>query len=167
MTRHSALALALATVAAPALAQEYKAGDIAIDKAWSRATPKGADAGAGYLVIHNNGAAPDRLIGGSADFGAVEIHEMKTENGVMTMRELKDGLNIPAHGAIRLAPGGYHLMFTHLTKPLAKGEKITATLNFEHGGSVAVEFPVEALGAAGPAPMKGGGDMGGMKGMKM
>ncbi len=51
-----ALALALATTAAPALAQEFKAGDITVDKAWSRATPKGADTGAGYLTIRNNGA---------------------------------------------------------------------------------------------------------------
>ena len=158
-----ALALALATAAAPALAQEFKAGDITIDKAWSRATPKGAETGAGYLTIHNTGATPDKLTGGSADFAAVEIHEMKTENGVMTMRELNDGLNIPAHGTVRLAPGGYHIMFTHLTKPLEKGAKVSATLNFEHAGSVAVDFPVEAIGAASPAPMKGDD----MKGMKM
>jgi len=165
MTRKTALALALAlaTAAAPALAQEFKAGDITVDKAWSRATPKGAETGAAYLTIHNNGATPDKLTGGSADFAAVEIHEMTTENGVMKMRELKDGLNIPAHGTIRLAPSGYHIMFTHLTKPLMKGEKVSATLNFEHGGSVAVEFPVEAVGAAGAAPMKGDD----MKGMKM
>ena len=123
----------------------------------------GAETGAGYLTIHNTGAAPDRLTGGSADFGAVEIHEMKSDNGVMTMRELKDGLNIPAHGTIRLAPGGYHIMFTHLAKPLEKGAKVSATLNFEHAGPVAVEFPVEAIGAAGPAPTKGDD----MKGMKM
>ena len=87
---------------------------------------------------------------------------MKKENGVMKMAELKNGLNIPAHGTIRFAPGGYHAMFTHLTKPLVKGEKVTATLNFEHAGAVTVEFPVERLGAAAPAPMKGGA-MGGMK----
>jgi copper(I)-binding protein len=158
-----ALALALATVAAPALAQEFKAGDITVDKAWSRATPKGADTGAGYLTIHNNGAAPDRLTGGSADFGAFELHEMKMDNGVMKMRELKDGLNIPAHAVIRLAPGGYHIMFTHLTKPLTKGEKMSATLNFEHAGAVAVDFPVEAVGAGSPAQTKDDD----MKGMKM
>lgn len=161
MTRCSVLALALAlSAAAPAVAQEFKTGDVTVDKAWSRATPKGADAGAGYLTIHNNGATPDKLTGGSADFGAVEIHEMKMDNGVMKMRELKDGLNIPAHGAIRLAPGGYHVMFTHLTKPLAKGDKVSATLTFEHAGSVTVEFPVEAVGAAAPMP---GADRKGMK----
>ncbi len=162
MRRPSALALAFALgmAAAPALAQEFKAGDITIDKAWSRATPKGADSGVGYLVIHNNGAAPDRLTGGAADFGTVEIHEMKTEGGVMQMRELKDGLAVPPHGVVRLAPGGDHLMFTHLTKPLEKGAKVTATLNFEHAGAIAVEFPVEAIGAAAPAK---GDDMKGMK----
>ena len=63
MTRFSALALALALAAAgtPALAQQFKAGDITIDKAWARATPKGADVGAGYFVVHNNGNTPDTL----------------------------------------------------------------------------------------------------------
>ena len=144
----------------PASAQEFKAGDITIDKAWSRATPKGADVGAGYMTIHNNGSTPDKLLGGSADFAAVEIHEMKTDNGVMQMRELKSGLTIPAHSTIRFAPGGDHIMFTHLTKPLTKGEKPTATFNFEHGGSVAVDFPVQAIGAGAPAAPD---NMGGMK----
>jgi periplasmic copper chaperone A len=164
MTRFSAfaLALALAGAAAPALAQEFKAGDITIDKAWARATPKGADVGAGYMVVHNNGASPDTLTGGSSDFATVEIHEMKTEGGHMTMAEMKNGLNIPAHGTVRLAPGGYHVMFTHLTKPLTKGEKVQATLTFAHAGPVTVEFPVQGVGAAGAAPMKGGA-MGGMK----
>jgi len=164
MTRFSSLAFALALsgFAAPALAQEFKAGDVTIDKAWARATPKGAEVGAAYFVIHNNGATPERLTGGSADFAAVEIHEMKTEGGVMKMGELKNGLNIPAHATIRLAPGGYHVMFTHLTKPLAKGEKVKATLTFDPAGPVEVEFPVEEVGASGPTPMKGGA-MGGMK----
>ena len=36
------LALALALSAAPALAQEIKAGDLTIEQPWARATPKGA-----------------------------------------------------------------------------------------------------------------------------
>ncbi len=155
------LALALAVCAAPALAQEFKAGDIVVEKPWARATPKGAEVGAGYLVVHNNGAAPDTLTGGSADFATVEIHEMKTENGVMQMRELTGGLDIPAHGSVGLAPGGYHLMFTHLAHPLNKGDSVKATLNFEHAGSVDVEFKVVGVGAS-TGGMKGG-RMGGMK----
>jgi periplasmic copper chaperone A len=156
-----AFTLALAVSAAPALAQEFKAGDIVIEKPWARATPKGAEVGAGYLTILNKGAAPDSLTGGTADFATVEIHEMKSENGVMQMRELTGGIDIPARGSVGLAPGGYHLMFTHLAHPLNKGDSVKATLNFEHAGSVDVEFKVVGVGAS-SGGMKGG-SMGGMK----
>ena len=159
------VALALAFAAAPALAQEFKAGDIVVEKPWARATPKGAEVGGGYLTIQNNGAVPDRLTGGSADFATVEIHQMKNENGVMQMRPVADGLAIPPHGSVTFAPGGYHIMFTHLAHPLAKGEPVKATLNFERAGPVLVEFPVLGIGASG---MESGKSMGGaMKGMKM
>jgi copper(I)-binding protein len=163
MRLHSViLALLLAASAAPALAQEFKAGDVVVENPWARATPKGADVGAGYLTILNKGAAPDSLTGGAADFATVEIHEMKSENGVMQMRQITDGLAIPARGTVTLAPGGYHLMFTHLAHPLTKGETVKATLNFEHAGAVAVEFKVVGVGAPNARGMKGG-DMGGMK----
>ena len=155
-----ALALALAVSAAPALAQEFKAGDIVIEKPWARATPKGAQVGGGYLTIENKGAAPDKLTGGSADFAKVEVHQMKSVNGVMEMREVAGGLAIPAHGKVAFAPGGYHLMFTHLAHPLSKGEVVKVTLNFEHAGTVPVAFPVMGIGASGPEPMQG---MGGSK----
>jgi copper(I)-binding protein len=155
------LALALAASAAPAIAQEFKAGDIVVEKPWARATPKGAEVGAGYLTILNKGATADRLTGGAADFATVEIHETKSENGVMQMRQLTGGLDIPAHGSVGFAPSGYHIMFTHLAQPLTKGQSIKATLNFEHAGPIAVEFKVVGVGASGGG-MKGG-DMGGMK----
>ena len=156
------LALAFALGTAPVLAQEFKAGDIVVEKPWARATPKGAEVAGAYATILNKGAAPDRLTGGTADFATVEIHQMSTENGVSQMRQLKDGLNIPAHGSVGFSPGGYHLMFTHLTHPLTKGESVKATLNFEHAGAVEVEFSVMGIGASGT-----GATGGAMKGMKM
>ncbi len=157
------LALAFGLSAAPALAQEIKAGDLTIVKPWARATPKGAQVGGGYLEIRNGGAAPDRLTGGSADFAGVEIHQMSMQGGVMKMRALPDGLEIPAHGSVKLAPGGYHIMFTDLKRPLVKGETVKATLTFEHAGAVSVDFPVQGIGAAGPGGGMKGGDMKGMK----
>jgi copper(I)-binding protein len=155
------LAFALAVSTAPALAQEFKAGDITIEKPWARATPKGAEIGGAYLTIENKGAAPDRLTGGTADFATLEIHETKSENGVTEMREVTGGLNIPAHGSVGFAPGGYHIMLTHLTHPLAKGDTVKATLNFEHAGPIEVEFKVVGVGTS-SGGMKGGA-MGGMK----
>jgi len=150
------------TGASSALAQEFKSGDITVERPWASATPKGAEVGAGYLTIRNDGASPERLIGLAADFATLELHEMKMENGVMSMPELKNGLNIPAHGVVRLAPGGYHAMFTHLKHPLTKGEKVKAVLTFESAPPVTIEFSVERVGASGPGPAKGDG-MGGMK----
>ncbi len=159
MTRLHAIAaaLALSLVAAPALAQEIKAGDLTIEKPWARATPKGADVGAAYLEIRNGGGEADRLTGGTADFANIEIHEMSMQGNVMKMQELKDGLAIPAHGDVNLAPGGYHVMLTGLKHPLVKGETAKVTLTFERAGAVTVDFPIVGVGAA----------RGDLKGMKM
>ena len=81
-----AAALALSLVAAPALAEGIKAGDLTIEKPWARATPKGADVGAAYVEIRNAGGDADKLTGGSADFANVEIHEMSMQGNVMKMQ---------------------------------------------------------------------------------
>src|ERR1700748_645087 len=88
-------ALLAILVAAPARAQEVKAGDLVITQAWTRATPNGAKIGSGYFTIENKGSAPDRLIGVAADIaGKAEVHEMAMDNGVMKMRALEGGLVI-------------------------------------------------------------------------
>ena len=84
---------------------------------------------------------------------------MKTTNGVMEMRELKDGVAIPAGGAVQFKPGGYHIMFVNLKHPLVKGAKDKVTLKFEHAGAITVDFDVQAIGAS----ESGGHDMKGMK----
>ena len=130
-------ALAAALFAAPARAEDIKAGDLVISQAWSRATPNGAKIAGGYLTIENKGTAPDRLIGGSGDIaGKVEVHEMAMNNGVMTMRPLDKGLAIEPGKTVKLAPGGYHLMILDLKGPFKQGEKVPVTLEFEKAGKV-------------------------------
>jgi len=162
----AAFALLLVFVSAQAaFAHEYKAGSIEIEHPWSRATPPGAAVAGGYLILKNEGGEADRLI--SATFEGsdrTEIHEMSVVDGVMRMSPLPEGLAIPARESVKLAPGGYHLMFMGLKAPLAKGSKIAGTLTFEKGGTVAVEFDVEAIGAAAPAGAAGHGDMHKMEG---
>jgi periplasmic copper chaperone A len=146
--------------AAPAGAQEVKAGDLVITQAWSRATPGGAKVAGGYLTIENKGTSADRLIGGSGDVAAkIEVHEMAANNGVMTMRPLDKGLAIEPGQTVKLAPGGYHLMMFDLKEPLKQGEKVPITLEFEKAGKVKLSFDVEGLGAQGPGAAPGGMDM--------
>ena len=136
----------------PSLAQQVKSGDLVLDYAWARATPSGAKVGGGYLTIDNKGAAADKLIGGSSPVaGKIEVHEMAMNNGVMTMRLLRDGLPIPAGQSVKLAPGGYHIMLMDLKAPLKKGDKIPMALKFEKAGDVGVTLDVQDIGAMSPA----------------
>lgn len=136
-------------IATSAIAQEYKLGPLVIDRAWTRATPKSATVAGGYLKITNTGSTPDRLTGGSADVSRkFEVHEMSMDGGVMKMRELKDGLEIPPGATVELKPGSYHIMMMNLSRPLAKGDTVKGSLTFEKAGKVDVEFKVEALGGS-------------------
>jgi hypothetical protein len=150
-------ATALAAVALAALstqhavAAEFKAGDISIDAPWSRATPGGAKVAAGYLTIKNGGATPDRLVSATADIAErTGIHEMSMTDGMMKMREVPDGIAVPAGGSLALAPMGYHFMFLGLKKPLKEGDTFAGTLTFEKAGTTAVTFEVRGVGAAAP-----------------
>lgn len=136
------LLLGLMLIATPALAQ------VEIENAWARATPPGAKTGAGYMVIRNKSASPDRLVGGESAVAArVETHVHIKEGDVFRMREVK-GFDIPANGSFELKPGGAHLMFTDIRRPFKEGEKIPATLKFEKAGAIKVDFNVGRLGAA-------------------
>lgn len=129
--------------------EPIEAGDLTLSNAFTRATLPGAKVGGGYLKIANSSADPDRLIGGSTSAAErVEVHEMKMNGNVMQMRQLKDGLEIPAGGTAELTPGGLHLMLMNIVKPLKEGDMIPVTLEFAKAGKVEVQFMVGAANAA-------------------
>lgn len=129
--------------------REYVVGSIVVSDPWSRATPPGGSVGAGYMKISNHSARAIRLLGGSTDVAEkVEIHAMTVVDGVMRMRPLADGLEIPADGAIELKPSGMHLMLIGLKRALAEGEEVPLTLNFDGHASVLIDLRVEKLGGS-------------------
>jgi periplasmic copper chaperone A len=148
--RTAALAGLLAFAGASWLAaHEFKAGDLDIRHPWTRATPAGASTAAGYLKVINNGKQADKLVAASTEAAAqVEIHEMSMENGVMKMRQLKDGIEIEPGATVELKPGGAHLMIIGPKEPFKAGTMVKGTLTFEKAGAVPVEFKVESIGGA-------------------
>jgi len=149
-----------AALSAPAAAAgDYDLGSIHISQPWSRATPKGAAAGAGYMTVTNKGTAPDRVSCVSDDASAqCQIHTMTMENGVMKMRPAEGGLEIKPGESVALKPGGNHMMFLSLKHPLEQGQTVKVTLKFDHAGSIDLDCPVLAIGA--PAPdASGSGSM--------
>ncbi|OYX09961.1 MAG: copper resistance protein CopZ, partial [Rhizobiales bacterium 32-66-8] len=137
---------------AAAAAATYKVGDLVVEAPWSRATPNGAKVAGGYVKITNTGKTADKLVGGSFEqSNRFEVHEMAMNNGVMTMRPVKGGLEIAPGQSVMLAPGGFHLMFMDLKQPLKDGETVKGTLVFEKAGTLPVTFDVRGIGASAPA----------------
>lgn len=137
------------------LSHDHKAA-IEIAKPYARAMLPGAKVGGGYLTIVNGGGE-DRLLKVTADrAGAVQLHEMKMDNGVMVMRELKEGIAVPANTTVDLKPGGNHIMFMNVAQPFKEGETVKAVLQFEKAGAIDIDFTVGP--ANGAAPHSGHGD---------
>lgn len=97
-----------------------------------------------YMQIMNTADSEDFLIAGETEIPAiVEIHEnIINENDVMMMRPVEGGVPIPAEGMQELRPGGYHVMLLE-PAPMAPGDTILLTLEFESGESIVVAAPVE------------------------
>ncbi len=152
----------LLTSAALAKAHDYAVGALKISHPWARPTPNGASTAAGYLTVSNAGATPDRLVAVSSPAAqTVQIHQDSMAGGIMRMRPIPDGVLVPAHGVVTLAPGGYHLMFFTPKRPFKIGDRAPVTLRFEHAGALRVKLTVEepAIGAGAMSGM----DMPGMR----
>jgi copper(I)-binding protein len=141
--RKTLTAAALAVIiASPALA-----GDIEVSAPFMRASPKIANAAAGFMVLHNKGKAADRLVAATADVSkTVELHTTIKEGDIMKMRHVP-AIEVPAGGSVELKPGSYHVMFMNLHKPLPEGTEVPVTLRFEKAGALTVKLPVRPLTA--------------------
>lgn len=130
-------------------------GPLNISLPFARATLPNAPVGGGFMTIENFGEEADRLLLVSSDVAnETQIHEMAMEGDVMKMRQLVDGLEIPAGETVVLAPGSFHIMFLGLKQAFVEGETIPVTLTFEKAGPVEIMLPVEAAAADAPTAME-------------
>jgi copper(I)-binding protein len=135
------LSTALLALALAGIAHSADKPDLRFGNAWVRATPPNAKVAGAFVSIENTGTSADRLISASTDAaGSVEIHEMSMQGDIMQMRQLTEGLAIPAKQSVTLKPGGLHLMLIAPKQAIAEGRKVRITLLFEKAGSRTVEF---------------------------
>lgn len=126
-----------------------------VQNAWARATIKGQMATGAFMTL--TAREGTKLVGAASPAaGVVQVHEMKMEEGVMKMAEVKGGLDLPAGKAVELKPGGYHVMLMDLKAPLAKGTALPLTLVFKDAkgaeSRVELKVPVAATAPGGMAP---------------
>lgn len=144
-------ALLCALLALPALAQHYALGTLHIDHPWSRAMPAAMNSGVVYLKLDNRGPHADHLLAVSTPRAAsAELHQHLNDHGVMRMRAVTEGIELPPGRSVALVPGGLHIMLMGLTAPLKVGEHFPLTLRFARAGKIEVEVTI----ADGMAPSR-------------
>lgn len=97
---------------------------------------------AAYMLIRNGGAADRLLKAESGVAGTVELHTVEMKDGVMQMRPVEGGIDVPANGEVQLKPGGFHVMLIGLKQDLKAGDTVALKLQFEKAGAVDVTAQV-------------------------
>lgn len=118
--------------------------DVEIEHPWCAASPKGATTGACYMTVRNRGTTPVRIVGVDiAVSDHTELHETGVAGGIMKMRPVSRGVEIPAGTSIDFQTQGYHLMLLDLKSSLELGQTIDGSLRFASGGAMKITFRVE------------------------
>ena len=123
----AALACSLCTCA---VAQSVEVKD-----AWVRTSVPGQKATGAFMKI--TATEGTRLVSvASPVAGVAEVHEMKMDGGIMTMRAVSGGLELPAGKTVELKPGGFHVMLMDLKAALPKDSTVPMTLTFKDAKGV-------------------------------
>jgi periplasmic copper chaperone A len=136
--------LAVTLLATPAMA----AGPgVQVQAAWSRPAAAGGT-GAGFMTLSNPTRKADALVAVESPLArTVEIHRSAVGGAMASMQKLPR-IEVPAGGTVTLGPGGYHLMFLGLTRPLKVGDVLPATLTFASGAKLKATFKVGLAASA-------------------
>lgn len=148
------LILLILSPAAPVHALSVvQTGDLVITGARALPTLKGASTGIGFMEVHNKGKEDLSIISATTDIAEhTELHKHEMDNDIMRMRQL-DAIPIPAGETVTFRPGGLHLMFMSLKKPLADGESFWVELALCNGDVVKRLFHVSKMTP--PKPREG------------
>lgn len=113
-------------------------GGVTVSEVWTRPVIIEGRPSAVYFTLRNDTNEADTLIKAQSSLAEhIELHVHKHEDGVMRMMQVA-AIPLAAHGTVKVAPGGYHLMVFGLRKKLAAGDEFPLTLTFTHAGKVAV-----------------------------
>lgn len=120
-----------------------QAASIDFSPAWSRITAIRMNVGGVFMNITNNTNQDDVLLSASTPRATgVEIHETVDDQGVMRMRQLKNGLPLPKGKTVELKPGGLHIMLTGIKSQLKLNDQFDLTLKFKSGKTETVKVIV-------------------------
>ena len=105
------------------------AENVVVSDASARATASGQESAAiRFSIISKKEARLVAIVSPVA--GAVEIHSMTHDNGVMKMRAI-EFLQLPAGKMVKLGASGNHVMLLNLKNSLKAGDNVPLTITVE------------------------------------
>jgi periplasmic copper chaperone A len=143
-SRIAALLAASTLIAGCASAPETPRSEaelVAVNDFWVKAAADGMTAAFGRLS--NTGDRDVRIVSASTPTAAtVELHEVVSDGGAMTMRPKTGGFVIPGGAEAELRPGGDHFMLMDLTQAVTPGTDVQLVATFEDGSTLPVTAQV-------------------------
>jgi periplasmic copper chaperone A len=135
----AAIALALGLGGCMEKPQELTAG-----AGWVRLPAVKGQPGAAYFTV-KGGPVADRLVLVTADFAIrSEMHESMKSGGMMSMKPLAAGVEIPAGGTVAFKPGGLHVMLYDIRPDLKPPGPMPLNLRFASGTTLTIGARVES-----------------------
>jgi periplasmic copper chaperone A len=117
-----------------------------VDDAYVRlaATPKNP-AAAYFTVV--GGPKADRLMDVSSPVVIrTEMHESMKSGGMMAMKPIESGVEIPAGGAVEFKPGGKHVMMFNVNPGILPPRTLPMIFVFASGERISVDAKVMRAG---------------------
>jgi copper(I)-binding protein len=126
---------------AAAMSAQASEPGLSVSNAWMRVVVPSRPA-AGYFTLSNAGHQERVLVGATSPAcGSLMLHRSLHEGGQERMI-MVDKIPVPAGGAVRFAPGSYHLMCLSPSAEVTPGRSVPVTLRFSDTGSMTVRFAV-------------------------
>lgn len=105
-----------------------------------------------YMTVRNDGVEADKILSAASPMAKrVEVHTHLMENGIMKMRHVAGGVDIPTKSDVAFESGGLHLMVFGLDKGLQKGDEFPLKIMFEKAGMIEIKARLQGM-----KPMKHG-----------
>lgn len=117
---------------------------VTVKDAWVRATVPQQKSTSAFMQI--SAAKDTKLVSVSTPVTPLaEVHEMAMRDGVMRMRQVAGGIEVPAGKSVDLTPSGQHIMLLDLPQQVKVGDKVPLTLVFEDKAGKRETQQVEAI----------------------
>jgi copper(I)-binding protein len=121
------------------------ASNVKIENPYVRATPPHLPNSAAFMTIKNDTDKDLAIVKAVSNVSkVVELHTHDMKDGVMTMYQIPK-IDISANSKTVLKPGGLHIMFIGLYKPLKVGKEVSLTVEFSNGDTQTITAPIKTV----------------------